>query len=154
FEAVLTEAERVERHGFTAPELDRTRRDFLRSYEQAYEERAKTESSSYAEEYIQLFLEGSPSPGIGYEFALVKRLLPTITLDEVNKAAAGWFSVRDRVLLVNAPEKAGNRIPSAGELLALFDRVQRTDVAPYTETVSDAPLVAATLAPKPVVTES
>ncbi len=152
FEAVLTEAERVERHGFTGPELERARQDLERAYEQAHAERDKTESASYVEEYVEHFLSGSPSPGIEVEFDLVKRLLPGITLAEVNQAAKAWMSLRDRVLLVNAPEKPSVSVPSAGELLALFDRVRRSEVAAYQETVSDAPLVAAGLEPKPVTT--
>ena len=150
FEAVLTEAERVERHGFTGPELDRARSDLARAYEQAHAERDKSESASYVEEYVEHFLSGSPSPGIEYEFELVKTLLPGITLAEVNQAARAWMSLPDRVLLVNAPEKPSVKVPSGAELLALFDRVRRSAVEPYQETVSDAPLVAARLEPKPV----
>ena len=152
FEAVLTEVERVERHGFTAPELERTKQDLARAYEQAYQEREKTESAAYVQEYIQLFLTGDPSPGIEWEFDLVKKLLPEITLAEVNSAARGWLSLDDRVLLVNAPAKPSVKLPSGAELLAIIDRVKRADIGPYAETVSDEPLIAAKLDPKPVVT--
>jgi zinc protease len=151
---VLTEAERVERHGFTRAELERTKQDLVRSYEQAYAEREKTESGSYVEEYIQHFLSGVPSPGIAFEYALVKELMPGITLDEVNRAAQSWFSIPDRVLLVNAPEKPSVKVPTAAELLALFDRVKRSPVEPYQETVSEGPLVAAALTERPVVEET
>jgi len=150
FEAVLTEAERVERHGFTATELDRAKQDLLRSYERAYAERANTESVRYADEYVRHFLTGEAIPGIGYELALVKRLLPAIELDEVNRAARVWLDGKDRVLLVNAPEKAAAQIPDERALLALFDRVQRAEVAAYEDNVSDEPLVTASLAPRPV----
>jgi zinc protease len=150
-EAVLTEVERVDRHGFTAPELDRARQDLRRAYEQAHAERTKTESNRYAEEYVQHFLTRQPFPGIEAEFALVERLLPTITLPEVNQAADNWLARKDRVLTVNAPAKPSVLVPRPEELMALFDRVRNTAVAPYQEAVSAAPLVAADLAARAIV---
>jgi zinc protease len=153
FEAVLTEVERADRYGFTAAELQRTKDDILRSYEQSYAEREKSESGSYVEEYIRNFLSHEPVPGIKYEFELVKRLLPEVSLDEVNRAARAWLSLKDRVLLVNAPEKAAAAVPDRAALLALFARVKQTGVAAYADTVSSAPLVAATLEPTRIASE-
>ena len=48
-------------------------------YERAYTERDKTESGSFAQEYLNHFLEGEPAPGIEYEYRLVQQLLPGIT---------------------------------------------------------------------------
>ena len=56
-------------------------------YERAYTERDKTESGSFAQEYLNHFLEGEPSPGIEYEYTLVQQLLPGITAAEVSAAA-------------------------------------------------------------------
>ena len=62
--ALLQENERVKRFGFTQSELDRYRNQLLVGYEQAYNEREKTESRNYADEYVRNFLEGEPIPGI------------------------------------------------------------------------------------------
>ncbi len=153
-EAVLTEVERVERHGFTAAELERAKQDLLRAYEQGYAERDKLESGPLAEEYVRHFLAGEPAPGIAYEYQLVRDLLPGITLAETNAAARAWFALRDQVILVNGPERAGLEMPEPAQLLALFQEVAARDVAPYVEDLSDAPLVAATLAPKPIRSET
>ncbi len=151
--AVLTEVERVERHGFTAPELDRAKQDLLRGYEQAFAERDKTESGTYVEEYIRHFLEKEPSPGIAYEYGMVQRLVPFVFLSEVNQFAQAWLRLPDRVLMVNAPDKAAVKIPTKSELLALFDRVHGTEVAAYQDSVSSAPLVTADLPIRPFVSE-
>ena len=50
--ALLTEVERVHRHGFTATELERAKKDWLRNYEQATTERRVTQSSTYAAEFV------------------------------------------------------------------------------------------------------
>lgn len=142
-EAVLTEVERADRHGFTEAELARAKRALLRGYEQAYAERENAESGSFAAEYIRHFLTGEPIPGIARELELAERLLDGITLEEVDGAARSWLGLEDRVLLVSAPEKPGVVLPDADALLELFEQVGQAAVAPYEETVSDAPLVAA-----------
>src|SRR4029453_4466719 len=76
--ALVTEAERVRRHGFAPAELDRARREVLAQYERAWRERDKSESSSYAREYVSNFLTGEPSPGIDVELALVRQFPPHI----------------------------------------------------------------------------
>ena len=85
-EALLTEFERARRNGFTASEFERAKQDILRFYESANKERKTSESSSYANEYVDLFLKKIASPGIEYEYPLVQRLLPGITLDDAQPA--------------------------------------------------------------------
>jgi zinc protease len=140
-EALLTEARRVDRHGFTATELERAKQDYLRGLEQAYAEREKTNSSNYAEEYVSNYLTGEPSPGIAYEYELARSLVPGITLAEVNRLGREWISERNRVILANAPEKAEVPVPTASQLLAVFSRVDTTTVAAYNDSVSAAPLL-------------
>ena len=79
--AVAIEAKRVREFGFGAGEMDRARKWMAAFYERAYTERDKTESGSFAQEYLNHFLEGEPSPGIDYEYALVQQLLPGINAD-------------------------------------------------------------------------
>ena len=57
-------------------ELDRAKKWMAAFYERAYTERDKTESGSFAQEYLNHFLEEEPSPGIEYEYKLVQQLLP------------------------------------------------------------------------------
>src|SRR5690606_25477240 len=49
--AILTEAARARAHGFTETELERQKRELLRAYERAYQERENTSSAVYADEY-------------------------------------------------------------------------------------------------------
>lgn len=140
-EAVLVEAERVKRHGFTPTEFERIKADYLRSMERAYFERDKTESRVFASEYVDHFLTGEPVPGVAFEYALTRQLLPTITLDEVNQLAGKWITEANRVVLVEGPENADFKLPSESEILAVFDEVRERDVEPYEDRVSDEPLL-------------
>ena len=153
-QAVLTEARRVDQHGFLPAELDRARTALLRSYESANAERDKTESASYVEEYVDEFLTGDASPGIAWEYAEVQRLLPGITVADVNALARAWITDENRVVAISAPTKDSASVPTKAAVLAAFRAANADTVAPYTETVSSAALVANVPAPGRIVAES
>ena len=153
-EAILTEAARVQQHGFTAGELDRMKADLLREYEVAYNERENAESGRLASEYVSLFLEGEPAPGIAREYDLVQRLLPSITLRELNALADEVVSEENRVVFVSAPEKEGVPVPSEEELRAVFETVEAKEIEPYVEAVAAGPLVPNPPEPVPVASVS
>ena len=140
-EALLVEARRVDQFGLLQSELDRAKADLLRGYEQANAEREKSPSSTYAAEYIRNFLEGEAIPGIEYEYAITQRLLPTITLADVNRMAARWITDSNRVVIVEAPTKPGVMLPTESSILAAFDRAAKAPVVAYAENVSSDALV-------------
>ncbi len=139
--AMLTEAQRVRKFGFTQTELERQKDDMLRGMQAAYEERDKTESESFASEYIRNFLEQEPSPGIAREYDMYREFLPGITLDEVNHIADHWITEQNRVVMLSAPQKAGSTLPTETELSALMDSVSKLSLVPYVDRTSAEPLV-------------
>ena len=86
--ALLTEVERAKKYGFTADELERGKKQMLAGFEQLYNNKDKTESSNFVDEYIRNFLQKEPIPGITKEYDYYKILLPAIKLDEVNALSA------------------------------------------------------------------
>ena len=145
--AVVREALRVQRHGFTVGEFERVKQDLLRSYEIAYNERDKTNSQSYASEYTRLFLESEASPGIEAEYTLLQRLLPQIRLSEVEELAFEYLTTDNRVVTVSAIERPDNGVPTEEELDQALSAVEAEAIAPYEDQVRDAPLI--TDAPEP-----
>jgi zinc protease len=141
-EALLTEAERVARHGFTESELERAKRELLREIEQVYAEREKTESEAYAGEYVRNFLYDEPTPGIAHEYELHQQLVPGVQLEEVNRLAREWIIDRNRVILASAPEREDVRVPTEEALLTIFSTVESAEVPAYVDAASEAPLVA------------
>ncbi len=150
---LLTEAERVQRHGFLQSELDRSRTNYLRSFERAFAERDKTPSGSFVSEYIDNFLSGDGIPGIAYEFDLAKRLLPAVTLREVNALGASRAGEANRVIMATLPDKAGLRVPTEAELRGVFKQVAASTIAPWTETIVAGALVKSVPTPGRVVAE-
>ena len=152
-EAILREARRVDQHGFLPAELERAKSTQLRGLESAYQERDKSESDGFAAEYINHFLTNEPTPGIAWEYETAKRVLPTVTLEDVNSLGRQWITNTNRVVAVSAPTGPQAAVPSAGELLNTFRKVDGETVTAWTETVSEAPLVATAPAPGRVVDE-
>ena len=139
--AVTTEARRARTFGFTASELDRAKKSLLSVYEHAYSDRDKTESGQYASEYVQYFLEDEPSPGIAYEYALVERILPGISLDDVVATARERLADGSDVILATAPEKAGLSAPSDGDLRAAAASAETAEITPWADAAVSRPLI-------------
>lgn len=153
-ETMVREAKRVHDFGFTAPELERQKKALLRQVEQSFNERDKTNSRNLAREYVSNFLNGEPIPGIEYEYEITQKLLPTITLANVNKLADEWITPDNRVVTVNAPEKEGASVPDEQSLAKILDVVSKEKMTPYTEEVSQEPLLATQPTAGTVVSET
>jgi zinc protease len=136
-DAALTELERVKRFGFTAAELDRANKNMLNSYENSFNNRDKTESSVFADEYIRNFTDNESIPGIAVEFEQVKTMLPSITLDEVNGVAAVFKNEKNRFSYVMGPEASStNMLPSPDGIVAMLDaKANDNTIKPYEEKV-------------------
>ena len=145
--ALLVEAERVARFGFTDTELERQRQSLLRSYERMATEKDNRESDSRADEYIRNFLENESLPTIDVEYGLHKRFLPEITLAEINRLAREWFPDRNRAIVVTAPVKPGLIIPDEPKLAAVIKAAPGKELKPYVDSISAAALLDAI--PKP-----
>ncbi len=152
-QAMLAELERVTRFGFTQSELDRRRTNLLRSIEQRYAERDKTQSSTFIDEYVSSTLWGAPVVGIENQQILVKAIAPTVTLADVNALAGTSGGDEDRVILVAAPEKPDVHVPTATAALRIFDAAKTVTLTAYVDSASDAELVPALPAPGKVVAE-
>lgn len=149
--ALLTEAERVARFGFTEAELERVKTNALRGMERSFEASGTMRSGSFANRYINHYLNGSQIAPIGLRNALYRRFVPGITLEEVNRLARELITEDNRVILAAAPEKEGLEPPTRDQLLSVFDEVAASDVTPYEDTSVEEPLLAALPEPGSIV---
>lgn len=138
---LLVENARVKQHGFTQTELDRYKEEYFTKLEKAFNEKDKTESSSYVYEYINHFLEDVPSPGIEAEFDFANKALPTIELEEVNALAQDWIKDYNRVVVISAPEKEGIILPTEEEVKTWLEEAEKMKVDAYVDATSDRPLM-------------
>ena len=135
------EARRVREHGFNQSELDRNKREMAAYYEQAFNERDKSESSGFADEYVRHFLQGEPAPGIEYEYRLVQSVLSGITLQEVTTLARSRLTDQGRIVLAVQPDKPGVTAPSEEDLRTAITAADKVAVTPWSDTTTTRALV-------------
>jgi zinc protease len=139
FSALLEEVLRVERHGFTQAELDRTKASMLRNFQQTVKEHDKQDARGLVQEIVRNFLHEEAMAGPEAELALVEKFLPTYTLEEINKLSK-TLGVGSKVITVTGP--ASMQKPTADQMLAINKTVESKDIKAYDDGDSSAPLMA------------
>ena len=144
-EAAMEEVERVKRHGFTQAELDRLKKSTIAGIERQYNEREKMESYDLVEEYLRNFLEGEAIPGIENEYGYYKKMLPGISLDDINKMAKSLLdNTGNFYAMFMGPENAAaSKLPSESDLIAAAKSAAGKNVKPYEEKAIAESLLAA-----------
>ncbi|MFT6989736.1 MAG: zinc protease, partial [Paraglaciecola sp.] len=128
---LLTELNRVLKHGFTPSELARYKQSLLSNLENAAKEIDSTQSSRFTNEYVRHIVRGESIAGIDHYYEIGKKFLPQITLDEINALGETWFTTHNRIVKISAPESDSSSLPSKGELLALIEHVTQQQVTAY-----------------------
>lgn len=152
-QVLLEENEKVKRFGFTETEFERYKKRMLTNYEASYKEREKTESSSYAAEYIRNFLENEPVPGIAFEYKFLLQFLSEVSLDEVNALAEEWMADGNMVAVVMAPEKEGVQVPDEAAIENIIQKVADSEVEAYKDEEIASTLMEEVPAPSEITNE-
>lgn len=140
--ALLTEVERMRRYGFTESEYARARANILQRIESSYNERANTKNDTYVNQCIQNFLDAEPMPGIEYEYTVYNQIAPNIPVALVNQLVQQQLIPdNNEVVIISAPDKEGEIIPTQEEVLAQLNGMKQLDVKPYEDKVSNEPLM-------------
>ena len=140
---LLDEAFRIDQHGFTKTELERAKEQILAQYEKSFNERDKTENDDFARELAGYFEGEESAPGIEVEFELVKKWLPEITIEEVNKMVRENITTENLIVQVNVPDNFSDK-PTSESIVALLKKSEATKHAPYIDDLGDAKLMANT----------
>ncbi len=139
--ALEIESNRVKQFGFGPAELERARKWWLAWYERAYNERDKSESESFASEYVRNFLTGEPAPGIEFEYRLAQSLIPAISAAEVADSARTLFADDSRAVLAVSPQKEGLAVPAEAQLRDAMTRADAVAVAAWKDEGSGKALI-------------
>lgn len=132
-EVLLRETQRVKHHGFTENELNRVKQSQLAYMEKAYNERDKSQSRNYASEFIRNYLEKEPAPGIAWEYKKHQELLPSITIDDVNKLIDKFISKENRVVIFLGPQKEELEKVSEERIRKVLTQMDEVIPEPYAE---------------------
>ena len=141
-QSFILELESVKKYGFTEAELERAKKNLLTRSETAFNERNKTESANYADEYIRNFLKKEPIPGIEREYEYYKKLLPGISLNEVNNVAGFLKENKNVFIAFSGPEPAGKSLlPNNEDLITYANGIDLSMVKRYEEKVISSELL-------------
>lgn len=151
--ALMTEVKRATKYGFTQAELERNKKQSLAGFENMYNNRDKTESSSFAEEYIRAFLNSEAIPGIAKEYEYYQKLLPGIKLEEINALAASLQKNEKLFVSLQGPSESNFTLPDKSKLLAIAENALKADVKPYEEKAVASELMKTKPAPGAVTGE-
>jgi zinc protease len=152
---VLAELERLAQRGPPAPALALEKAALLRQLEGDAASAAAHSSAGYANGYVYNYLTGETllaSPA--QELALARRLLPQITPAVIAEAARFWRERAGLRVLVGFPQFSHAPVPTRERILAIFDSVAHTPLAPDSaRAVAEGPLMATLPKPGRIVGE-
>ena len=154
FETFMTEFVRVQQYGFTESELERVKTEFLRSYESYLKSKDKISNEDWANTFQEHFLSAEPAPSVEWEVEYGQKVIPGITLQEVNSVIVGYANINNSVFSISGPNKDEINYPTKEELFASIQKVMMSEIAAYEDETGDAPLIADELAEKKIVSES
>ncbi len=132
-QSLLAENERVARHGFTQPELDRIKKSVLNSSERLFKEMDKLESRSLVNRYVNHFLTDKFAEGEAWKYEFYRKIIPEISLQEINALAGRLVRKENRVIIITAPETEAAELPTDKEVLTILDEVEGSPLSPYEE---------------------
>ncbi len=142
FKALFRELDRIQKFGVTQTEFDRAIATLQKRNETSYIERDKRKSDSYVQTYLNNFLEEAPVLGNEDRYRLVKQLLPTLTLSEVNAIIRRYYVDNNRDIIILGPEKDKDTLPTEAKVNAWLQEVDNEQLSAYEDKVSELPLLA------------
>ena len=140
-EAVYREVLRAARGGFTVGEYERARAEFISQIEKMYESRNDRDNTSYAREYVKLFTENIPAPGIELEKQLYDAISQMVTVDQLNTLLPEILKADNRVFMAMLPDNETFGFPQEEEVAAIINGVEAEDIAPYRDEMRTDPLI-------------
>ncbi len=140
-EALLEESERARRYGFVSSELERYKALLLNNADIYRKEAGKMSSRYYLEQYIDNFTDQKPMPGDAFKYEFYKNVLPSITIDEVNKIGEQWIKSENIAVVLNAPDKESLVLPSEYEVVEMLNNIATKEIDKYNDTLGNIKLM-------------
>ena len=142
-QAVVTEAMRAAKYGFTATEYERAKEEYLSRLEKQYNERNKISNARLASQYYRNFLDNEPIPSIEQEYEIMNQIVPMIPVDIVNQIIPGLITTNgENLVVLNLnQEKDGAVYPTSESLTAAVNAGLNAEVEAFVDNVKQEPLI-------------
>ena len=143
-QAIMTEALRVAKHGFTATEYARAKEEYMSQLQKQYDNRSKISNARYGRSYIANYLEGDPIPSMETEYAIMNQIVPMLPVEMINQGVAEMFPQENNenvVVLCFNQEKEGNTYPTVEGLTGAITAARNSNIEAYVDNVKNEPLM-------------
>ena len=129
--AIYTEAIRLIKYGFNPTEIERAKSNLLTMMESAYKQRDKISNDQYIAGMQEHFLVNEPLTSAEFDWEFGQKVLETISVEEVSAKANGWFTEKNRVVIVQGPQ--GNKVKhlTEEEAFNILKEVENSGIEPY-----------------------
>jgi zinc protease len=117
-EQLVIEIKRAREHGFTQRELELAKKKLLASAKRAVRTEPTRNARGFAFEIISAVNAEEPILSAQQELNLHEKVLPTVTLDEVDAVMKKHFAPGAFAYVVTTPDKPGVPVPEREEVLA------------------------------------
>ena len=143
-EAVITEAMRAAKYGFTATEFERAKEEYMSQLEKQYNERNKIPNARLAAQYYRNYLDNEPMPSIEQLYQYMGMITPQIPVDIVNQMLPELITTDGKNLVVANfnQEKDDAVYPTPEGLKAAVDAGLNAEVEAFVDNVKQEPLIA------------
>lgn len=136
---LVDEVEKLRRWGVNPGELQRAADDLVKSYDDAYENRMKVQSSDYVDGYYNAFLKNNIITSAAFDRDMVRAIAPNVT-PEIAKAFIDEALAPAPVLLVSAMQDDAGVLDADGYAKLMAD-ARGKDLTPYADEVVETRLV-------------
>lgn len=118
--------------GISLVELNRQSQIMLEGLNKSLSQEATYSHGGYVEQYKNHALYGDAIPSLQYYVDEVKRILPTITQQDLSQQLAAWIKTQNAVIVATLPESELPDAPNKNELLNIFNEASSLPSEAYT----------------------
>jgi zinc protease len=144
---LLTEAERIRRHGFQDSELERAKTRLIRRLESRVEQKSTRESDRLVWSLFGTLMNGHTYLSEEQNLELASQLLPAINAEAVNRVIDDLIADENLTISYTGTEKEGLVHPTQEQLLSVYREVKDSEIEAYEDKVITEPLMAEIPAP-------
>ena len=139
--ALLLEAEKIKRFGFTNAELDRAKTNLLKRIETAYKDRDHQKNNDLVRQYVRNYLDNEPIPGIEWEYQTLQMILPKLNVDVINGIVKSYVTDKNLLVTIMSPDKPSVKVPNKEQVLAAIAEVGKAQLTAKAEETMNKPLI-------------
>ena len=141
--AVMEEALRAAKFGFTETEFGRFKADMLSEYDKIYSNKDRRANIKFCNDYVENFLENEPIASIDDEYQFMKAIIPSIPVQVINEVFKSLVPETNKNLVIMNfnVEKEGRQYPTEKSLLDAVNKARTAKLEAYVDNVKNEPLM-------------